>query len=281
MKKVLSIFIALLMVVLSTINAFATETDEFATFSDVNNLSIYAEGVGAKYGYTTNVGDVYLTYTIETISNLVCTVDEAIDLENRMYNGEQITKSMIYDAYKSIDEAEKNLCVDKSELEFLVNFCKSENNDNNYYSEPLWKDFTLSLNKAKNHLTLEINDREINTAFWELYFSYNDLCVYNQVSGDVDGDGRVSVMDGTLISKYLVGGKTLNFSQKFVAAVNNSVYDGLSVMDSTEIYKFLVNDNSNLESSSLISVTSNTKSTNIQDNMLFYRAIYDRELRKF
>ncbi len=262
-------------------NAFATETDELATALDVNELSIYAGSVGEKYGYTTNVGDAYLTYTKDTINNLVIVVDEAIGLENQFYNGERITKSMVNVAYKALDEAEKSLCVDKSELEFLAGFCKSENNDNGYYSESLWNEFKLSLNNAKNLLSNESNDKEINTAFWELYFSYNDLCVYNQVPGDVDGDGRVSVMDGTLISKYLVGEKTLNFSQKFVAAVNNSVYDGLSVMDSTEIHKSLVNDNSNLESSSLISVISNMKSTNIQDNLLFYRAIYDRVFGNF
>ena len=57
--------------------------------------------------------------------------------------------------------------------------------------------------------------------------------------GDVDGDGEVTVMDATLVQKYIVNLETLTDSQLKVADVNG---DGeVSVLDATEIQKIVVN----------------------------------------
>jgi hypothetical protein len=57
--------------------------------------------------------------------------------------------------------------------------------------------------------------------------------------GDVNGDENVSVLDATLIQKYLVGSQTLTDEQKKAADVN---FDGnISVVDSTLIQKYVVN----------------------------------------
>lgn len=57
--------------------------------------------------------------------------------------------------------------------------------------------------------------------------------------GDVDGDGEVTVMDATLVQKYIVSLETLTDSQLNVANVNG---DGeISVIDATQIQKIVVN----------------------------------------
>lgn len=57
--------------------------------------------------------------------------------------------------------------------------------------------------------------------------------------GDVDGDGEVTVMDATLVQKYIVSLETLTDSQLNVADVNG---DGeISVLDATQIQKIVVN----------------------------------------
>ena len=57
--------------------------------------------------------------------------------------------------------------------------------------------------------------------------------------GDVDGDGEVTVMDATLVQKYIASLETLTDSQFNVADVNG---DGeISVLDATQIQKIVVN----------------------------------------
>ena len=57
--------------------------------------------------------------------------------------------------------------------------------------------------------------------------------------GDVDGDGEVTVMDATLVQKYIVSLEILTDSQLNVADVNG---DGeISVIDATQIQKIVVN----------------------------------------
>ena len=57
--------------------------------------------------------------------------------------------------------------------------------------------------------------------------------------GDVDSDGEVTVMDATLVQKYIASLETLTDSQLNVADVNG---DGeISVLDATQIQKIVVN----------------------------------------
>lgn len=59
------------------------------------------------------------------------------------------------------------------------------------------------------------------------------------LKGDVDGDGVVTVMDATLVQKYIVKLSTLTDSQLKIADVNG---DGeITVVDATDIQKIVVN----------------------------------------
>ena len=55
--------------------------------------------------------------------------------------------------------------------------------------------------------------------------------------GDVNGDGNISVLDATLIQKYIAGLVTFSNTQKAAADVNN---DGsVSIVDATLIQKHI------------------------------------------
>ena len=59
-----------------------------------------------------------------------------------------------------------------------------------------------------------------------------------KIVGDVNGDGKVSVLDATEIQKYLAGTVKFDDGQKAVGDVNG---DGvISVTDATVIQKYIV-----------------------------------------
>ncbi len=59
------------------------------------------------------------------------------------------------------------------------------------------------------------------------------------ILGDVDGDGKVTVVDATLIQKYLV--QMANLTEKQLKCADTDKDGKVSVMDATKIQKYLVN----------------------------------------
>ena len=69
------------------------------------------------------------------------------------------------------------------------------------------------------------------------YVEYTFDATKDYLLGDVNGDGKISVLDATLIQKYLAGLVTLSDTQKAAADVNG---DGsVSVIDATLIQKYI------------------------------------------
>lgn len=69
--------------------------------------------------------------------------------------------------------------------------------------------------------------------------SFKGISAYDV--GDVNMDGRIDILDATLIQKYVVGIVELSAEQKHLADYNN---DGdITVVDATEIQKFIVHLN--------------------------------------
>ena len=69
------------------------------------------------------------------------------------------------------------------------------------------------------------------------YVEYTFDATKDYMLGDVNGDGKISVLDATLVQKYLAGLVTLSDTQKAAADVNG---DGsVSVLDATQIQKYI------------------------------------------
>ena len=60
----------------------------------------------------------------------------------------------------------------------------------------------------------------------------------SEIKGDVDGDGTVTVMDATLVQKYIVNAAALTADQIVLADING---DGMvTVLDATCIQKLAI-----------------------------------------
>ncbi|MGN0450237.1 MAG: dockerin type I repeat-containing protein [Ruminococcus sp.] len=69
------------------------------------------------------------------------------------------------------------------------------------------------------------------------YVEYTFDATKDYMLGDVNGDGKISVLDATLVQKYLAGLVTLSDTQKAAADVNGD--GGVSVLDATQIQKYI------------------------------------------
>ena len=69
------------------------------------------------------------------------------------------------------------------------------------------------------------------------YVEYTFDATKDYLLGDVNGDGQVTVVDATLIQKYIAGLVTLSDTQKAAADVNN---DGsVSIVDVTQLQTYI------------------------------------------
>lgn len=79
----------------------------------------------------------------------------------------------------------------------------------------------------------------ISECFYELLEVFNTMTCQNIVLGDVNGDGVVSVVDATLVQKYIIGEVDFNCAQKLRARVNWNAFP-ITVKESTTIQKYIV-----------------------------------------
>lgn len=112
------------------------------------------------------------------------------------------------------------------------------------YSEDGDINSTDLIGRLRNHMGFtymsfilsEKSDSEIDN-YIASYESPTDGDINQSLPGDVDGDGTVSILDATVIQKYLAGSVQLDDSRKAVGDVNG---DGtISVTDATLIQKYI------------------------------------------
>ena len=138
-------------------------------------------------------------------------------------------------------------------------YAVNEKNDNNWYSDEIWNTFVEKREKLFNALSVNnpnfelkeygegILDKDytikqqkyISECFYELLEVFNTMTCQNIVLGDVNGDGVVSVVDATLVQKYIVGEVDFNCAQKLRARVNWNAFP-ITVKESTTIQKYIV-----------------------------------------
>ncbi len=284
MKRIVSIvLVALMLFSVATMTAFASELakekfDELEKkiYLIAEELNMYVEG-----SYDPIDAGGFLQYTNETSSNLNSVLNEAsaFIVKNRYDVNDNIIEPIEeMDEYMAaIDKAYGELVLVKEDLEFLVEFCQSEKNDD-YYSDDVWNNFTLNLENAQAILTDEsIVDTRVTDAFWELFESHNKLCLYNDVMGDVDKDGKVSIVDATYIQRYKAELTELNSSQKIVGWIKYNYYGDMDITSATEIQRYLaeLSDNTNW-GYAYKQLLNSTKPRDIMKNQLFYDAMMDR-----
>lgn len=201
-KTIIALMVALVIMCISVSSAFATENID----DKILELSQYISQVAREFNmYIPNHaesidGEIYLKYTNETYSNLESALLESAGfVENYYLSNEDVTIEQINEQTNAINEVYSEMVLEKSELDYLVTYCQAETN-NSYYSDEIWDIFIQHLENAEMILADEIIiDTRINDAYWDLFGAYNQLCLYNDVKGDVDCDGDISIVDATKI----------------------------------------------------------------------------------
>ncbi len=251
-KRLISLLLALVLVCLSAVTAFAVDTEEELNkkLIELYNLNLemfYAFGIGQDFYFPPEPGSQdpdpnWLKIVDSESAEETCwealfmylTYEEGRDYYDGEINLE--TATLLCD---KMHEELRNIVIDRVEVEELVAICEKENNDNGYYDEELWNDFQSELAQAKELLADEsIVDRRVNTAFYELMYQYDRLCASCIIYCDVDNDGAMRIMDATYVQRYLVGLETLNSAQMMILPVKK-VKD-VNIIHATYIQRYLV-----------------------------------------
>ena len=99
-----------------------------------------------------------------------------------------------------------------------------------------WGDISTVTAKVNGKDAKFIAERKTGKIY-AYYVEYTFDATKDYLLGDVNGDGKISVLDATLIQKYLAGLVTFSDTQKAAADVNND--ESVSVIDATLIQKYI------------------------------------------
>ena len=192
-----------------------------------------------------------------------------------------VTKESIKEAKDNLVNTESTVIICVSDIELLYSICKNEINERHYYDSVQWGEFQNNLNTVETYLnTPKAESIESTNAFWDLYGSYNQLCVSNHVPGDADGDGSVTILDATKIQRVLADlDSKPNSSQKFVMDVrNDGVVDSPNITDATEIQRYLAGLIENEDWCSYLSyLSNNVDNKQATANRIIYQRIYNQK----
>lgn len=282
MKKIMCVIMMILVFVCSiTFSVDATEHIE----DKIDELYEYIVDSITIYGlYMPEIvdpvdGEVYIAYTNESIESFEASINEAYELFcSYRYEGNNITLQDIDDRMQQMLKTESELIVARKELKFLIDLCKAENNDDNYYTSAAWDEFTSSLSNAESVLSDEtIVDFRVSEVYWVLYNKYSSLCIDNKLAGDINRDAQVTIIDATLIQRKLAKLVDFNVSQYYVSSVSSSYYD-INITGATYIQQYLAKLREELNSlaiENLLEVENQLWSRNYKKNYYFYNALFE------
>lgn len=279
-QKLSAVMLALIITAFTAIPVLA-EDNIRSKISEINDYSRESISDYGLYGVPEIQapvdGEVYLTYTSDSVQIYEDTLRKADNLISAYYQDEEsFTLQDFDDCMTDMIEAERGLVLERENLSFLLDLCSSENNDNNYYSPQVWNKFTDSVEKAQMIIEDEtISDIRVNNAYWDLFNSFSSLCVHNKLVGDVNFNGKVDIIDATLIQRALAKLTKLNISQLNVANVDGRSFK-LDITQATHIQRHLAKldniDNSVL--TNVLEYEGNFNAHNYKENKYFYEALF-------
>ncbi len=212
MKKIISIILAVAMIALSSVTAFAFEPSKVTT---KDGLMRKAQHFYDEYYYYGCMTPVTVPYYSDESSQRV------EDIYNEINNN---IDSYTTDEYQimsdKIDEVESKMTIHKDELKWLLDYVQRDLNSENYYD-----DETIELLQETYNESMEVyengNEEEIHCAYIDMRNMFSKLCAFNQVECDVNKDGRFSVLDITYMQMFLAKLIDFNSSQFFVSNMNS------------------------------------------------------------
>jgi hypothetical protein len=228
MKKILSTILIFAM----ALNLFSVST--FAQTDDTRQELIYAiEDKCWRIKGSQEPGEM-LPYTFTTANALI---KEA----NSLVKDENATIEELQAMYDRLCDKDSYIYVLDYYAKISYIFALEESNDDNWYEESDWSDFTSKRDNLRE--AFKTNDEKIiSDAYRALYKSFKTMTMRYRVAGDLNKDGVANIADTTMISKHNVGLIKLNSAQIMLAQCYNAVspYDiTLNVTDTTNHQKAL------------------------------------------
>lgn len=237
MKRMFIKFIALIMTLIFILICSLVSSSAYGSYISASDKELDDLAYHAVHYFLNSFSatDLFTDDTIDNVQywfdieqNYVVLDEKYKTDEERQYIIDNFSKSMSTDIVISSDAI---LC--------LYEAVKNESNDNGYYSDELWNEFSKNREKVKMSIEEGIKPEDANNLFLDLRDSFNALCLSNQIMGDVNKDGRIDILDATIMQKGLVKKLTLNSSQLLISC-NNTFPQSFSISNVTEWQKLLV-----------------------------------------
>ena len=196
-------------------------------------------------------------YTAQTLYDLDVQLDNAKKyMDPYVWEGTSVEE--LQDVYDNLEAAYDGLKVDVLPLRELYDAVKGEENGtegylSRYYPERMWREFCAARQLAANVL-LAPDDDSVTGAYFALRAAYNTLCKSNQVTGDVNGSGRVEVADVLYLQKYLAKAVPMNSSQIIVADFGNGKAGTITTENVIMMQKYIAGVDIFFASTGLISL---------------------------
>ncbi len=286
MKKIVSLILAFVVLLSMSVFSFSATSNEELNFEVSDELleAVKVEEVSLTklafwltfdcddYGYTFRFTDKIFDSRIEcdkdSAEELLQLMDEVYDFYEEVYDGRKTTVEEIDSYYTKLDEAAKKIIIVPQELKYLIDCCKLENNDDSYYPAELWADFQSKIAVAEEVYSKGETTIEVSNAYWDLLFSFNDICIVNPLEGDVDFDGELSVIDATLVQRCVAKLGEFNSSQLTVLGSYNN--KNIKILDATNIQRAVAKLDYDVISYSLPDLQGEARKRFLDSNNIFY-----------
>lgn len=260
-KRLCSVFLALVILIISVCPVFAQDNKSERSFI---RLAFMCNDYLRTFRFSEKDNDDRMECDPQSTQELLGLINEVHDI---MDKEETLTSEEIDEYYTAIDNAAQKVVLVPKELKYLIDFCEKEQNDNLYYPSSLWGDFQSKLSVAKEVYNKGETSIEVSNAYWDLLFCYNDICTVNQLEGDVDFDGKVTVMDATLVQMCVADLRALNSSQLLV--IGESDNENIRVTTATNLQRAVAGLSYDDMTYDLSSLIENPRSRLYDSNRLF------------
>lgn len=168
----------------------------------------------------------------------------------------------------SAETSQEDFMVDKSELEFLYNFCSNALGDGSYYSQEFLAEYNTALDNA-NDAIQNYQQEQGENAYWNLFKELNKACVYSETPGDFNGDNVCDINDCTLTQRCIANIETMNLFQLCKLGISEEESTGIETV--TMMQRSMAGLETIENSPDFESLKNNVETKDISVNPIFYQ----------
>lgn len=214
MKKFISILLAILMVCITMVTAFAADDDSHEELITENYIQSSIKYYREYFIYYMGMmGYNPLPKWSESSSQNMQTVFGFVE---EKLNENNISQDELNSLNDMVETAVDCMCIDSSELKWMLDYMEKDYNSTDYYDEAT----TAELKKIYEQALSAYNsgdENQIHISYVEMRNELNKLCLYNTIPGDIDRNGKLDIDDVTLMQKDLACITDFNSSQNFIS----------------------------------------------------------------